>query len=70
MANRKKWIQDVIKRPGALTKKAKKAGAMTEQGTIKKSWINKVAANKGDKYSPRTEDQAELAQKLRKWRKK
>ncbi len=67
---RKGWIEDAIKRPGDLTKKAKKAGEISKDGDIKKSWIDKVAQNKGDKYSARTEKQAELAKTLSNMRSK
>jgi len=65
-----KWVQKAIKRPGALTAKAKKAGELTKKGDIKDEWIDKVAANKGGKYSKRTEKQAKFAKTLKKMRKK
>ncbi len=64
------WIQKAIKKPGSLTKKAKKAGELTKKGDIKDSWIDKVAANKKDKYSKKTEKQAELAKTFRGLRRK
>lgn len=64
------WIKGAIKRPGALKAKAKSAGELQKDGDIKKSWIDKVAKNKGDKFSKRTEKQAELAKTLSKMRKK
>lgn len=70
MAEKKNFIKDAIKRPGALKKKAKGAGKLTKKGDIKDSWIDKVAANKKDKYSKRTEKQAEMAKTLKKLRKK
>jgi len=51
----KKWIQGAVKRPGAFTKKAKEAGMSVQQ------FAAHVDANK-DKYSTRTERQANLAQ--------
>ena len=66
----KKWIQSAIKRPGALTAKAKKAGETTKKGDIKDAWINKVAANRKGKYSARTEKQAQLAKTFSKMRQK
>ena len=50
-----KWIQGAVKRPGAFTKKAKEAGMSVQQ------FAAHVDANK-DKYSTRTERQANLAQ--------
>lgn len=70
MATKKKWIQGAIKHPGALTKKAKAAGKLNKKGDIKDSWIDKVASNKKDKYSAKTEKQAELAKTLKKMRRK
>jgi len=49
------WIQGAVKRPGAFTKKAKEAGMSVQQ------FAKHVDANK-DKYSTRTERQANLAQ--------
>ena len=51
----KDWIQGAVKRPGAFTKKAKAAGMSVQQ------FAKHVDANK-DKYSTRTERQANLAQ--------
>lgn len=71
MAEKKKnWIKGAVKRPGALTKKAKAAGKLTKSGDIKDKWIDTVAANKKGKYSSRTEKQAELAKTFKKMRKK
>ena len=56
-----KWIEGAIERPGALRAKAKDAGAMTEQGTIKRSWLEEQS-----KGNDRTAKQARLALKLRK----
>ena len=44
MAN---WISGAIKHPGALTKKAKKAGEVKKDGDIDKSWIDKKAKGSG-----------------------
>lgn len=63
MTTKKKWIQDAIKRPGALTKKAKAAGMSTS------AYANKVTA-KGSTASARTKKQANLAKTLGKMRKK
>jgi hypothetical protein len=59
----KKWIQGAIKRPGAFTAKAKKAG---------KSVAGMAAAvsKNPSKYSPLTVRQANLAKTLRKISKK
>jgi len=63
MAEDKKWIQDAIKRPGALTKKAEEAGVTV------KEYIGKVKANP-EQYDERTKRQVNLAQTLGKLRKK
>lgn len=63
MAEKKKWIQGAIKRPGAFTKKAKAA----KEGV--QAYAKKVSANPG-KYSERTVKQANLAKTLSKMRKK
>ncbi len=42
MAN-KKWIQAAIEHPGALRATAKRAGAMTQRGTIKTEWLQEKA---------------------------
>lgn len=63
MAKKENWIQDAIKRPGALTKKAEAAGMTVNEYT------NKVKANP-DEYDERTRRQANLAATLRKLRKK
>lgn len=60
-----KWIQRVIKRPGALRAAAKRAGAITKKGTIEKSWIAKQTKKGG-----RIGKQAVLAQTLAKLRKR
>jgi hypothetical protein len=64
MAN---WIQNAIKNPGALTKKAKKAGGINKKtGNIKTFFIEK--AQKSD--NPTTKKQAILAKTLKKLNKK
>ena len=55
----KSWIKKAIKRPGAFTKKAKKAGMST-------SAYAKKVTKKGSKASTRTKRQANLAKTLRK----
>lgn len=63
MAKKKKkknWIQDAIKRPGALTKKAKASGKTVSQ----------FIANPGPNPSTRTKKQIALAKTLRKIRRK
>jgi len=56
------WIQGAVKRPGAFTKKAKAAGMSVQK------FASHVDANK-DKYSTRTERQANLAQTFSKMKK-
>ena len=56
------WIKGAVKRPGAFTKKAKAAGMSVQQ------FAKHVDANK-DKYSTRTEKQANLAQTFSKMKK-
>lgn len=58
------WVKGAIKKPGALRATAKKAGAMTPEGTIEKSWLKKKAKSKGV-----TGQRARLAQTLSKMRK-
>lgn len=55
----KKWIQKAIKRPGAFTKKANKAGKSVA------GMVSAVTKNPG-KYSSTTVRQANLAKTLRK----
>ena len=55
----KKWIQQAIKRPGALRAKAKRAGALKDG--ISSTWLSQQAKKKG-----RTGRQARLAQTLKK----
>jgi len=59
MAKKKLWIQEAIKRPGALRKKAKRAGALKDG--IDEGWLAKKAKEKGT-----TGRQARLAQTLKK----
>ena len=56
-----RWIQAAVSRPGDLTAKAKRAKALTKQGTIKVAWLRAKA-----KGSDRTARQARLALTLRK----
>jgi len=70
MAKSKDWIKGAIKRPGALKAKAKAAGKLDKDGDIKKSWIDKMAEDKGGNVSPRTQKQAQLAKTLGKMRSK
>lgn len=63
MAEKKKWIQSAIKRPGAFTKKAKAAGKSVS------AYASSVL-KEGSKASTRTKRQAALAQTLSKIRKK
>lgn len=56
-----KWIQKAIKHPGALHATAKKAGAVKDDGTIKKDWIKKKAKGGG-----KTAKRARLAMTLSK----
>ncbi len=59
------FIADAIKRPGALTLKASRAGALTRRGTIKQSFLNRAARAPG-----LTGQQARLALQLRKFNKR
>lgn len=54
---KKKWIQDAIKRPGALTKKAKRAG-MSPMGYAER------VTKPGSRASTRTKRQGNLAKTL------
>ena len=58
MASGRYWLQDAIKRPGALTKKAKAAGMTLSE------YIRHVL-RKGSRASTRTKRQALLAIRLR-----
>jgi hypothetical protein len=55
----KKWIQGAIKRPGAFTAKAKKAGKSV-------AGFAAAVSKNPKKYSPLTRKQASLAKTLRK----
>ncbi len=55
----KKWIQKAIKRPGAFTAKAKKAGKSTS------AYASAVTKNPG-RYSKLTVQQANFAKTLKK----
>lgn len=59
------WIQKAIKKPGALRETARRAGAMTRSGTIKKAWL-RAQAKKGGLTGRR----ARLALTLGRMRKK
>jgi hypothetical protein len=61
----KKWIQKAVKRPGALRNAAKRAGAVTKKGTIKKAWLRQQAKKPG-----RRGRQARLALTLSKMKRK
>jgi hypothetical protein len=56
----KKWIANAIRRPGALTAKAKKAGMSVS------AYASKVT-KKDSKSSTLTKRQANLAKTFRKW---
>ena len=62
---KKKWLKGAIKRPGALRKKAKSAGAIDKMGNIEVSWVRAMA-----KKSGRTGQQARLALTMRKMKKR
>lgn len=64
---KKKWIQDAVKKPGALKATAKAHGAVAKDGDIKKSFLDKAAKGK---YGKKTERRAELAKTFEKMRKK
>lgn len=61
---KKKWISKAVKHPGALTKTAKRAGALKKDGDIKVSWLKDKA--KGDGV---TAKRARLALTFRKMKK-
>jgi len=63
MAKKKKWIAGAIKREGALTAKAKRAGMSVAK------YAAKALANPS-RYSARTVKQANLAKTLGKMRKR
>lgn len=58
------WMKDAVKRPGALTAKAKKAAGISKAGKIKPSFIAKAAHSK----NPLTRKQATLAKTFSKFR--
>lgn len=60
---KKKWIKKAIKRPGAFSRKAKKAGMSTA------AYARKVL-KKGSRASARTKRQARLAQTLARMRRR
>jgi hypothetical protein len=62
-SNPKKWIQSAVKRPGAFTAKARKAGMSVS------AYATKVL-KKGSKADARTKRQARLAQTFKKMGKK
>lgn len=64
MAAKKNWIKGAIKKPGSLTATAKKAGAVTKEGTIKKEWLKEKAKGSG-----KTAQRARLAITLGKMKK-
>lgn len=57
------WIQGAIKKPGAFSAQANKAGMSTA------AFANEVTSNPGD-YSPKTVKRAQLAKTLAGMRKK
>jgi len=46
-ARGKNWIQDAIKKPGALRRTAKAAGAINKNGTINLLWLRQMARGNG-----------------------
>ncbi len=60
----KNWIKKAIKKPGALRATAKSAGAVSADGTIKKSWLRAKAKTGG-----KTGARARLALTLSKMKK-
>jgi hypothetical protein len=61
---KKNWIKGAIKKPGSLTATAKKAGAVSKDGTIKKEWLKEKA-----KGNDKTAQRARLAITLSKMKK-
>jgi hypothetical protein len=59
-----KWIQGAIKRPGALSAAAKKAGGVNKQGKLKPEWVRSQTHSS----DPRRAAQARLALTLAKMR--
>jgi len=47
MPKKKKWIQKIDLKKGALKSLAKKEGALTKKGTIKVSWLREKAKEGG-----------------------
>jgi len=64
LAKKKNWIASAIKHKGALRRQARKEGAITRQGTISRSWLEKKAKQGGT-----TGRRARLALTLRKMNK-
>ncbi len=61
----RRWIKTAIKRPGALRAAARRAGAMTRSGTIRRSWLQAQAKRPG-----RRGRQARLALRMRGFRRR
>jgi len=61
--SKRKWMARAVKRPGALTRKAKRAGMTTTQ-------YARHVLRKGSRASTRTKRQANLALIFKKYRKK
>lgn len=67
----KNWIQDAVKKPGALKSKAKAAGAIAKDGDIKANWLAKKAASKPKtEAEKKTKKQAKLAETLKRLKKR
>ena len=62
---KKKWIQNAIKKPGALTATAKRLGYMTKGGNI-----DLARMSKAKNLSPTTKKRVALAKTLKKMSKK
>lgn len=62
MSEKKKWMQDLKIKKGALTAKAKKAGGINKEGKIKESFLEKASKSE----NPKTRKQANLAKVFRK----
>lgn len=58
-----KWINSAIKKPGVLRARAKREGALKKDGSIERSWLERVAKEKGV-WGQR----ARLALTMRKWK--
>lgn len=65
MASKSKWIQNAVKKPGALRATAARHGAL--KNGIKKAWLKKAA--KGHGVSKKTAQRARLAMTFSKMRK-